>query len=62
MLKAFLGRKGMLLLRDRRGGTAIEYGLICSCIIIAMMAALQNFAAVSIRTWGNISTQVNSNT
>ena len=26
---------------DRRGATAIEYGLICGLIVVAMMAGLQ---------------------
>ena len=35
-------RKTMRLLRaDQRGATAIEYGLICALIVIAMMGALQ---------------------
>ena len=32
------------LLADCRGTSAIEMGLICALIILAMMTALQNFA------------------
>lgn len=46
------------LARDRRGGTAIEYGLIASLVVIAMMAALINFAGVSVGMWNNISNKV----
>ena len=48
------------LLRDTRGATAIEYGLICSCIIIAMMAAIINFADTSVAMWDNIADQVDT--
>ena len=39
-------RIGMLpkFLKDESGATAIEYGLICSLIVIAILAALQAFA------------------
>lgn len=42
------------LLRDNRGTSAVEYGLICSLIILAMLAALQNFASESTRTWNTV--------
>ena len=32
----------MTMLRDRRGATAIEYGLIAALIAIAMLAALRS--------------------
>lgn len=46
------------LVKDRRGGTAIEYGLILSLIVIAMMAALVNVANTTISMWTNVSTKV----
>jgi pilus assembly protein Flp/PilA len=46
------------LARDRRGATAIEYGLIVSLIILSMMVALTNFATQSISMWNNISNKV----
>jgi pilus assembly protein Flp/PilA len=42
------------LLRDTRGATAIEYGLIAALIVIAMMAALQGLANETIAMWGNV--------
>lgn len=51
-----------VLWRDQRGATAVEYGLIVSLIVIAMLAAFQNVAEVTINMWGNVSEQVESNT
>jgi pilus assembly protein Flp/PilA len=48
---AFLGR----LARDSRGGTAIEYGLIIALCVLALVAALQGVADVTIRMWDNVS-------
>ena len=42
------------LLRDTRGATAIEYGLIAALIVIAMMAALQGLANETVAMWGNV--------
>ena len=42
------------LLRDNRGTSAIEMGLICSLIILAMLTALQNFAGESTLTWTTV--------
>jgi pilus assembly protein Flp/PilA len=44
--------------RDRKGATAIEYGLIVSLVIIAMIVALTNFANTSVGMWNNISNKV----
>lgn len=45
------------LLRDKQGTSAIEMGLICSLIILAMMTALENFAGESQLTWNTISSK-----
>ncbi|MBX9644809.1 MAG: Flp family type IVb pilin [Novosphingobium sp.] len=45
------------LLRDQQGTSAIEMGLICSLIILAMMTALENFAGESQLTWNTISSK-----
>ena len=39
---------------DQRGATAIEYGLICALIIIAMMAGLQSLGGGTNGMWGKI--------
>lgn len=45
------------LLADRTGTSAIEMGLICSFIALAMMTALQNFAKESLATWSAVSSR-----
>jgi len=51
-----------VLWRDQRGATAVEYGLIVSLIVIAMIAAFNSVANVTINMWENVSSQVESNT
>jgi len=36
---------------DNSGATAVEYGLICSLIVIAMIAAVNGVAEITINTW-----------
>ena len=43
---------------DKRGATAIEYGLICALIIIAMMSGLQALGGGSAGMWGKIQSNV----
>ena len=52
--KAWLGR----LIRDARGATAVEYGLIISLIVIAMVGALMNLANANSNLWNNVSSKV----
>lgn len=44
------------LIRDEQGTSAIEMGLICALIVLAMLTALQNFANETQATWNNVST------
>lgn len=44
-------------LRDQRGATAIEYGLICALIVIAAIVAIQGFADENNRTWMSVASQ-----
>lgn len=46
---------------DDRGATAVEYGLICSLIVVAMIAALNNFADATVGMWNYISNNVMEN-
>jgi pilus assembly protein Flp/PilA len=39
---------------DQRGATAIEYGLICALIILAMMTGLQALGGGTNGMWGKI--------
>lgn len=45
---------------DRRAATAIEYGLIVSLVVIAMIGAFTQVADVTTALWGNISTKVSN--
>jgi pilus assembly protein Flp/PilA len=48
------------LLRDTRGATAIEYGLIASLIVIAMIAGMQTFASSVTTMWSNVDQNVSA--
>jgi pilus assembly protein Flp/PilA len=39
---------------DQRGATAIEYGLICALIIIAMMGGLEALGGGANGMWGRV--------
>lgn len=53
-MKDFLAQ----LLADRRGATAIEYGLIIAMIVLAMFAALTQFAETTIGLWDEVEEKV----
>ena len=44
---------------DEHGATAVEYGLIVSLIVIAMISALQGVASETINMWSDIETTAN---
>ena len=46
------------LLRDNRGATAIEYGLIVSLVVIAMIVALQGVAGANTDLWAHVREKV----
>lgn len=46
------------LARNRKGATAIEYGLILSLVVLTMLAALQGLASTTTGMWNNVSEQV----
>ena len=46
------------LLRDQRGATAIEYGLILALIFLAMVGALQAFGGGADGLWAKVSSRV----
>ena len=46
------------LLRDRRGATAIEYGLILALVVLTMIGALQLLAGTTTGMWNNVSADV----
>ena len=43
------------LIHDVRGTSAVEMGLICALIVLAMLTALQGFANETTRTWTTVS-------
>jgi pilus assembly protein Flp/PilA len=46
------------LLTDKRGATAIEYGLIVTLIVIAMISALMTVADTTTSMWNGVSEKV----
>ena len=42
------------LLRDSRGATAVEYGLIVALIVIAMIGALESVANENTGLWARV--------
>jgi len=43
---------------DTRGATAIEYGLICGLIVVAMIAGLSSLGGGVNGAWGKLDTKV----
>ncbi len=54
MLTKFLKHIGS----DNEGATAVEYGLIASLIVIAMVGALQSVANTTTEMWNDVETDV----
>ena len=48
----------MQLLRDTRGATAIEYGLIVSLIVIAIIVAVQGVANETNGLWATVADNI----
>ncbi len=46
------------LVRDQRGGTAIEYGLIAALVVLTMIGAFIQVANTTIGMWTNVNTKV----
>lgn len=46
------------LVKDKRGATAVEYGLILSLIFLAMVVAIQGVATQTGQMWNNVSAEV----
>lgn len=52
------GKPFMRLLRDNRAATAVEYGLICALIVVALIASLRSVASTTITMWNDVSANV----
>jgi pilus assembly protein Flp/PilA len=46
------------LLRDSRGATAVEYGLIVALIVIAMIGALEGVANANTGLWATVTSKI----
>jgi pilus assembly protein Flp/PilA len=47
------------IFRDKRGATAIEYGLIAALIAVAAITAMRSVGTTLNSTFGNVATQMN---
>ncbi|MCT2400995.1 Flp family type IVb pilin [Novosphingobium mangrovi (ex Huang et al. 2023)] len=50
------------ILRDTRGASAVEYGLILAMIVLAMFAMLQGVASEAIGMWNDVATKTSDAT
>ena len=50
------------LFRDTRAASAVEYGLIISMIVLAMVGAIQGVAAETISMWNGVAEDVEATT
>jgi len=50
------------ILRDTRAATAVEYGLIISMIVLAMVGALQGVAGETISMWDGVAADISTAT
>jgi pilus assembly protein Flp/PilA len=48
------------LLKDRKGATAIEYGLIAALIAVAVIGAMQNVGKALNNTFNNVASALNT--
>ena len=48
------------LIRDTKGASAVEYGLICALIVIAVIAGINAVASQTITMWNDVADNVNS--
>ena len=55
--RSFLKR----LLRDNRGATAVEYGLIVALVVIAILGALRGVANENTGLWAVVTDRVQTN-
>ena len=46
------------MIRDSRGTSAVEYGLIAALIVLAMMASFRGVAEVTRHMWNTVSSKV----
>ncbi|KQM98140.1 MULTISPECIES: Flp family type IVb pilin [unclassified Sphingomonas] len=49
------------LWRDRRGGTAIEYGMILGLVVVVLIVSLKLLAGTTTDMWAHVSEKVIQN-
>ncbi|MFW2852096.1 Flp family type IVb pilin [Sphingomonas sp. TX0543] len=49
---------GARLRRDRRGATAVEYGLIAALIVVVMIVSIVEVASTTTGMWNNVASKV----
>lgn len=52
--------KFLKLIKNQKGATAIEYGLIAALIAVAAIAAMSSVGSALNKTFTNVSTSLNS--
>ncbi len=50
------------LAENRRGATAVEYGLIAALVVITMIASFKLVANSTVGMWGNVQTKIGNAT
>lgn len=50
------------ILRDDAGAAAVEYGLIISLIVLAMLTALSSFASANTTMWNTVDSTMSTAT
>ena len=53
-------RRMLRIIKDQKGGTAVEYGLILALIFLAMVGALTTVASTTTNMWNYVSNEVTS--
>ncbi|WP_264605192.1 Flp family type IVb pilin [Sphingobium sp. B11D3D] len=48
------------LLASQKGATAVEYGLILSLIVLALVTGVSHLGSSTTRTWNEVSNEVTS--
>ncbi|OYY72361.1 MAG: pilus assembly protein [Sphingomonas sp. 28-63-12] len=46
------------LMTDRKGGTAIEYGLIATIIVVSLIASMVQLGNTTTSIWGNVNNKM----
>jgi pilus assembly protein Flp/PilA len=53
-------RRLLKFLKDERGVSAVEYGLIVALVVLAMIAGLSQVATATTGMWNNVSSASNA--